>query len=339
MNEEVTINKICINEFDIYAAFEDEGYITSIDILNNIIATTNTKNIIKIYDLNEKKEKLTYSIEDIVINDIKLLKTFKEKNDYMVDYNVEECLFTVYENNKKCKIYHFNMINKKIIHNFEFSNEIVDNSFVVHPNTHIFIVALRSKELLIYHIKDKTTIYKTNIQNENCIVSYNKTGIIYAYTFNINTIYLCSCFGDDYNDEYFANFDISKITNNGNFCTHIDFSFDEKKMLIATKYNYIYTLDAYTGDILYSYNFIYENNSSHLSFFLSYPIYSFDSNFILSGGKDGYIHVWNIKGNYVCKKKIGNNILFIKWIYNRVAFITTSNFLLIWKPPKKDEEK
>ncbi|CRG94984.1 conserved Plasmodium protein, unknown function [Plasmodium gallinaceum] len=339
MNEEATVNNICINEFDIYAAFENEGYISSIDLLNNIIATTNTKNIIKIYDLNERKEKLTYRIEDVVINDIKLLKRFKEKSGSIVDYDVEECLFAVYENNQKCKIYHFNIINKKIIHIFEFSNEIVDNSFVLHPNTHIFIVTLRSKELLVYHIKDKTTIYKTNIQNENCIASYNKTGIIYAYTFNVDTIYLCSCFGDDYNDEYFANFDISKITNNNNFCTHIDFSFDEKKMLIATKYNYIYTLDAYTGDILYAYNYIYESNMSHLSFFLSYPIYSFDSNFILSGGKDGYLHVWSIKGNYVCKKKIGNNIMFVKWIYNRVAFITTSNFLLIWQPSKKDENK
>lgn len=56
----------------------------------------------------------------------------------------------------------------------------------------------------------------------------------------------------------------------------------KKKMLITTKNNSIYTLDAYTGHFLYSYNFMYENNS-YISSYLSYPIFSFDSNFVLSG--------------------------------------------------------
>ncbi|KAI4836512.1 WD repeat-containing protein [Plasmodium brasilianum] len=339
MNKEeegAIISETRMNQFGICAAFENEGYISSIDMLNNIVAVTNTKNIIKIYDISDRKEILSCIIEDIVINDVKLLKTnLNGNNNSCAHLELNECLFTAYENRKKCKIYHFNILNKKIIHIFEFFSEIVDNSFSLHPNTHIFIVTLRSKELLVYHIKEKTMLYKTDVQNEYCIASYNKTGIIYAYTVNEKIIYLCSCFGDDYNDEYFANFDISKITNNGNFCTHIDFSFDEKKMLIATKFNYIYTLDAYTGDVLCSYNFMYDN-SPLLITYISYPIYSFDSNYVLSGGKDGHLHIWDVKGNFVCKKKIGNNVLFVKWVYNRVAFITTSNYVLIWQIPKKD---
>ncbi|VWU51648.1 WD repeat-containing protein, putative, partial [Hepatocystis sp. ex Piliocolobus tephrosceles] len=320
--------------FDIYASFENDGYISSIDVLNNIIATTNTKNIIKIYNMNEKKEKVSYNIKDVIINCIKLLKSNINENDSNNEYEVKECLFCAYENNKNCKIYHFNILDKIIIHIFNFENEIV-NSFTLHPNTHIFIVALKSKELLIYNIKKKINIYKVNVQTEQCIVNYNKTGIIYAYTFNDNIIYLCSCFGDDYNDEHFADFNISKITKNDNICIYIDFSFNEKKMLITTKFNNIYTLDAYTGDILYSYNFLYENTPSlQLDSFLSYPTYSFDSNYVLSGGKDGYLHIWDIKGNFICKKKIDNNVLFVKWVYNKLAFITTSNYLLIWQIPK-----
>ncbi|VTZ70410.1 WD repeat-containing protein, putative [Plasmodium chabaudi chabaudi] len=331
------MTQISIKEFDIYAAFQNEGYISSIDVLNNIIATTDTKNIVKIYDINEKKEKLTYKIEDIVINDIKLLKSFLEENEEgSTNFEIKECLFSAYENRKKCKIYHFDILNKKIIHIFEFPNEISDNSFALHPNTHIFIVSLKSKELLIYNIQNKSLLFNIKIQNEHCIASYNKTGIIYAYTPNINMIYLCSCFGDDYNDEYFANFDISKITDNKNICTHIDFSVDEKKMLVATKYNNIYTLDAYTGDLLYSYNFNYENSPINLSFHISYPIYSFDSNYVLSGGKDGNLHIWDVNGDFICKKEIENNVLFIKWVYNRAAFITTSNYLLIWQMPRKN---
>ncbi|GAW82302.1 WD domain, G-beta repeat domain containing protein [Plasmodium gonderi] len=338
MNEgDIDITRM--KQFDIYASFKNEGYISSIDILNNLIATTDTKNTIKIYDMFEKKEKLTYSIEDIVINDIKLLKEniLKENDDCNPDFEVNECLFSAYENQKKCKIYHFHLLDKKIIHVFEFSGEIVENSFVLHPNTHIFIVALKNKELLICHVKDKTTIYRTSVHNEQCIVNYNKSGIIYAYTVTENLIYLCSCFGDDYNDEYFANFDISKLTVNNNICTHIDFSFDEKKMLIATQYGNIYTLDAYTGDVLYSYSFLYENSyPSPSPSVLSYPIYSFDSNYVLSGGRDGNLHFWDVKGNFICKKKIDNNVLFVKWVYNRVAFVTTSNYLLIWQIPKND---
>ncbi|SBT41313.1 WD repeat-containing protein, putative [Plasmodium ovale wallikeri] len=334
--EKGVLSETTMKEFDIHAAFENEGYISSIDLLNNIIATTNTKNVVKIYDINEKKEKLTYNVEDIVINDIKLLKNFLNDNsETCSDFVVKECLFSAYENSKKCKIYHFNILNKKVIHIFPFTSEIVDNSFALHPNTHIFIVTLKCKELLVYHIRDQRIIYKTNVQNENCVASYNKTGIIYAYTVNEDMIYLCSCFGDDYNDEYFANFDISKLTNNDNSCTHIDFSFDEKKMLIATKFSYIYTLDAYTGEVLYSYNFQYENVPSLSSPLLAYPVYSFDSNYVISGGKDGYLHMWDVRGNFICKKKIDNNVLFVKWVYNRVAFITTSNYLLIWQAPKK----
>lgn len=325
-----------MKRFDLYASFPNEGYISSVDLLNNLIATTSTKNVIQIYDVSEKREKLTYSIEDIVINDVKLVKTvLGESGDSTVDCQVNECLFSAYEKNKKCKIYHFDLLQKKVIHVFEFLSEIVDNSFVLHPNTHIFIVALRSKELIVTHVRDRTTIYRTSVNNEQCIASYNKTGIIYAYTVSTNAIYLCSCFGDDYNDEFFANFDVTNITANNNACTHIDFSFDEKKMLVATQNCCIYTLDAYTGDVLYSYSFLYESSSPRASPAVpSYPIYSFDSNYVLSGGRDGNLHVWDVKGNPVCKKKIDNHVLFVKWVYNRVAFVTTSNYLLIWQIPK-----
>ncbi|CAA9989352.1 conserved Plasmodium protein, unknown function [Plasmodium knowlesi strain H] len=336
MGEEGGIDHVHMKRFDLYASFPNEGYISSIDLLNNLIATTNTKNGIQIYDVNEKREKLTYSIEDIVINDIKLLKSgLEESADSGTECQVNECLFSSYEKNKKCKIYHFHLLDKKVIHVFEFLSEIVENSFVLHPDTHIFIVALRSKELVVTHIKNKTTIYRTNVNNEHCIASYNKTGIIYAYTVSTDAIYLCSCFADDYNDEFFANFDVTKLTANNNVCTHIDFSFDEKKMLIATQDGSIYTLDAYTGDVLYSYSFLYDSNSPLASSIVpSYPIYSFDSNYVLSGGRDGNLHVWDIMGNPVCKKKIDNHVLFVKWIYNRVAFVTTSNYLLIWQIPK-----
>ncbi|KYN97058.1 hypothetical protein PGSY75_1326100 [Plasmodium gaboni] len=335
MDDDVVIDANLMKKFEICANFKSEGYITSIDLLNNIIATTNTKNIIKIYDICERKEKLTYSIKDLVVNDIKLLKKdLKENNELCINYEIEECLFTAYENKKKMKIYHYDIINKKVLHIYELSDEIIDNSFVLHPNTHIFIVALKNKELIVYNIKNKSIIYKTNVQNNNCIVCYNKSGILYGYTGNVNTIYLCSCFGDDYNDDYFASFDISKVTVNDNYCIHMDFSHDEKKMLITTKNNSIYTVDAYTGHFLYSYNFMYEKNSPHISSYLSYPVFSFDSNFVLSGGQDGHLHIWDAQGNHVIKNNIKNNILFIKWVYNRMAFVTTSNHLLIWKPSK-----
>lgn len=335
---------IPITKFKLKHTFPCKGYITSVDVINNIVAVTDTSNIVYVFDLYKKKQVLKLKVwKNLPIYEVKLLKKYKtdveyaNKNEYEdgnEDFDIEEFLLIGRGRNKRrlC-INHCRLYNPKTLHKYIFQYEINRNGFALHPRTHIFIVALKSKQLGVYRIKDKTCIYSIKVQNQYCIPCFNKTGIIYACSSEQKYLYLYSSYADEYTEEYFAKFDISNILENGkDHCTHLDFSYDDKKIIVVTKYKRIYSIDAFHGTILYKYKYGYDAKQAvHVAYFMPRPIFSFDSNYVISGEQSFNICVWDIKGDCVCKFECKDNVSFIKWIYNRNAFIATTTHVMLWQ--------
>lgn len=337
-------NLIPIEKFQLDLILPCNSYITSVDIINNIVAVTDTSNIVYFFDMYKRKQVLKLEVwNNVSISEVKLLKKYKTDNENSYsneneedngNFEIKEFLLIEYgQNKKRININHCTLYNSKTIHKYMFSHGINENGFALHPKTHIFIVALENKELGVYRITDKTCLYSTQVQNQYCIPCFDKNGIVYACSAEKNFLYLYSSYADEYTEEYFAKFDISAVLENEkDYCTHMDFSYDDKKIIIVTKCCRIFTIDAFHGTILYNYKYKYnEKQILPVNPVKSRPIFSFDSNFIMSGDDSNNVCVWDMKGNHICELPCNGQVAFIKWIYNRYAFITTTTSVMMWK--------
>lgn len=82
--------------------------------------------------------------------------------------------------------------------------------------------------------------------------------------------------------------------------------------------------------LIYFIYFIYILHILHILYIFCTSFYCLISLFynllffsLFQGGQDGHLHIWDVQGNHVIKNNIKNNILYIKWVYNRLAFVTS----------------
>ncbi|KAL9261626.1 ANTHESIS POMOTING FACTOR 1-like protein [Drosera capensis] len=155
------------------------------------------------------------------------------------------------------------------------------------------------------------------------IVAYDQQGLVFAVSMEGGAVKLFDSRSYDKGpfDTFLVGGDTAEVCD-------IKFSNDGRSMLLTTKSNYVYVLDAYNGEKRCAFSLEPSANTPMEAVFTP------DCQYILSGSGDGNLHAWHIhKGQEVARwnSEIGVASC-LKWAPRRAMFVAASTVLTFWIP-------
>ncbi|KAL3526394.1 hypothetical protein ACH5RR_011050 [Cinchona calisaya] len=154
-------------------------------------------------------------------------------------------------------------------------------------------------------------------------VAYDQQGLVFAVSMEGGAIKLFDSRSYDKGpfDTFLVGGDTAEVCD-------IKFSNDGKSMLLATKSNNLYVLDAYGGEKRRGFGLDPSPNTAIEATFTP------DGQYVVSGSGNGTLHAWNLNtGNKVAywDSHIGIASC-LKWAPRRVMFVAASSVLTFWIP-------
>ncbi|XP_027102166.2 protein ANTHESIS POMOTING FACTOR 1 [Coffea eugenioides] len=154
-------------------------------------------------------------------------------------------------------------------------------------------------------------------------VAYDQQGLVFAVSMEGGAIKLFDSRSYDKGpfDTFLVGGDTAEVCD-------IKFSNDGKSMLLATKSNNIYVLDAYGGEKRCGFSLDPSPNTAIEATFTP------DGQYLVSGSGDGTLHAWSIRtrNKVACWDNYIGVASCLKWAPRRVMFAAASSVLTFWIP-------